>query len=281
MMHTFFCGHLGWQLLNAREAPLKFRPIVWLRNTVRNRLKGSMIGRALLRGNPPLTKLRVVSATRMDEKAFWKSSALGRSLTSWKRDPRLTFDIAFENRRGLPTVYNTALTSAGKAEAVLFVHDDVWLDDSQWLDKLLVSLKRYDVVGVAGNRRRVKDQVAWLYLKEENGKFWLDAGNLSGAVAHGRNPGGEVSMFGPWHQHCELLDGLFIAVRNDVAKRSAVRFDERFNFHFYDIDFCRSARQAGLSIGTWPIALTHQSTGAFDSPGWRDGLTRYRAKWKS
>lgn len=249
-------------------------------NTARNRLKGSLIGRALLSGRPGPTILRVVSATRMDEKTFWKSSALGRSLTSWKHDPRLRFDIAFENRRGLPAVYNAALNAASKDDALLFVHDDVWLDDSQWLDKLMVSLKRYDIVGVAGNRRRVKDQVAWLYLKVENGKFWLDAGNLSGAVAHGKNPGGEVSIFGAWHQHCELLDGLFIAVRNDVAKDSAVRFDERFDFHFYDLDFCRSARRAGLSIGTWPIALTHQSTGAFNSPGWRDGLVRYQAKWK-
>ena len=59
-----------------------------------------------------------------------------------------------------------------------------------------------------------------------------------------------------------------------------MRFDERFDFHFYDLDFCRTARQAGLSIGTWPIAMTHQSKGAFGSDGWIDGLARYRAKWK-
>lgn len=240
-----------------------------------------MVGRAVFVGNLAPKKVRVVSATRMDEKTFWKSSALGLSLTSWKFDPRLTLDIAFENRRGLPAVYNAALAGADKADAVLFVHDDVWLDDPQWVDKVLVALRRYDVVGLAGNRRRVRDQVAWLYLRMEDGKFWLDGENLSGAVAHGRNPGGEVSIFGPTPMACELLDGVFIAMRNDVAARSRVRFDERFDFHFYDLDLCRTARRAGLSIGTWPIAITHQSTGAFISTGWQDGLARYRRKWKS
>ena len=56
--------------------------------------------------------------------------------------------------------------------------------------------------------------------------------------------------------------------------------DRKFDFHFYDLDFCRTARQVGLSIGTWPIEMTHQSRGAFGSPGWRDGLERYRGKWK-
>ncbi|HYF19375.1 MAG TPA: glycosyltransferase [Ramlibacter sp.] len=255
--------------------------MVWLRNTVRNRLKSSMLGRILQRG-PVLAgggKVRVVSATRLDQKAFWKTSALGRSLTTWRNDPRLLIEVAFENRRGLPAVYNAAIDRAGPRDVLLFAHDDIWLDDPKWLDKLLVALKRFDVVGVAGNRRRVKNQVAWLFLREEKDGFFLDAPNLSGAVAHGAMPGGEVSEFGPSPMHCELLDGLFIAMRNDVGAASGARFDERFQFQFYDLDFCRTARSRGLSVGTWPIALTHQSRGAFKSEAWREGLASYLAKW--
>ena len=69
-----------------------------------------------------------------------------------------------------------------------------------------------------------------------------------------------------------------------AAKRSTlngrgVRFDPRFTFHFYDMDFCRSARERGLRLGTWPICLTHQSTGAFGSEGWLKGYESYLAKW--
>jgi GT2 family glycosyltransferase len=256
------------------------RLFTWLRNTLRNRLRSTLAWRLLRSAGP--RRVHIVSATRMDERTFWKTSALGRSLSTWRGDPRLgPIEVAFENRLGLPAVYNAALDRAAPDDAVLFIHDDIWLDDPEWLPKLLVALRRFDVVGVAGNVRRVRDQVAWLFLKAgDDGRFWLDGGHLSGAVAHGPRPGGEVTYFGPSPAHCELLDGLFIAARKDVAARSGVRFDELFDFHFYDLDFCRTARQAGLSVGTWPIAMTHQSKGAFNSPGWRSGLERYRSKWK-
>jgi hypothetical protein len=261
---------------------LRLRLIAWLRNTTRNRLKGGLLGRLVAPQVSAVNfeSVRIISATRMDEQAFWKSSALGQSLAIRRNDPRLVFDIAFDNKEGLPKVYNAAIAKAGPRDALMFVHDDIWLDDPQWLDKLLVALKRYDVVGLAGNRRRVAGQPAWLYTKVDEGRYWLDAEHLSGAVCHGKVAKGKVSYFGPSPAHCELLDGLFIAARGDVLKHSRVGFDERFEFHFYDLDFCRAARASGLSIGTWPIMVTHQSTGAFSSAGWHKGRDVYMGKWK-
>lgn len=255
-------------------------PWVWIRNTLRNKLKRHGTGRVLGMREAPIEKLRVISATRMDEEAFWKSSALGLSLTACRDDPRIAVDVAFQNKAGLPAVNNAALRRAGPRDAALFVHDDIWFDDPQWFDKLMTALDTYDIVGVAGNRRRVDRQPAWLYTKVENEAFLLDGPNLSGAVAHGPDPKGEVTWFGPSPAHCELLDGLFIAGRCDAMKASGVEFDERFLFHFYDLDFCRTARAAGLSMGTWPIELTHQSTGAFRSAAWTEGLARYLGKWQ-
>lgn len=226
-------------------------------------------------------RLRIVSATRLDQQDFWKRSALGQSLAIRRSDPRLAFDVACGNTRGLPAVYNEAMARAAPGEALLFVHDDIWLDDPQWVDKLLLALQRFDVVGLAGNRRRVPRQPAWLYLQVDGDKAVLDAPNLSGAVAHGERSNGEVSYFGPSPARCELLDGLFIAVNGGVAKAAGVSFDERFDFHFYDLDFCRTARSAGLSLGTWPIMVTHQSRGSFNNPVWRAGLQRYLAKWRA
>jgi GT2 family glycosyltransferase len=58
-----------------------------------------------------------------------------------------------------------------------------------------------------------------------------------------------------------------------------VKFDERFDFHFYDMDFCRGAEKAGLRIGTWPIAVTHASGALFGTPAWRSALQVYLDKW--
>lgn len=261
------------------------RAVTWLKNTLRHRLGTGLLGSVLRQaaGERPPSRVRVVSATRMDERDFWKSSALGQSLKIWRQDRRVTIDVACSNTRGLPLVYNAALERAGADEAVLFVHDDVWLDDPQWIEKVLLGLKRFDVLGIAGNTRRVKGQRAWLYTRWEGDgeRFYLDHPHLSGRLGHGPRPGGEQSEFGPVPLACELLDGVLLAVRSDVAARSGVAFDPRFDFHFYDMDFCRTARSRGLALGTWPLAITHQSTGSFSSDGWKDGRRRYFEKWKN
>ena len=60
---------------------------------------------------------------------------------------------------------------------------------------------------------------------------------------------------------------------------AGVRFDERFDFHFYDLDFCRTARANGLRLGTFPLAVTHRSAGGFGSPAWQENAERYLEKW--
>jgi GT2 family glycosyltransferase len=221
--------------------------------------------------------VRVACATRLSEKEFWKASALGRSLRNWRQDRRVSFDVAYGNTAGLPVVYNAALDRSAPGEAVVFVHDDVWLEDPLWLDKLTPALRRFDLVGVAGNTRRQKRQRAWL-IRPGDG-FVLDLPHLSGVVGHGERPGGEASEYGPTPAACELLDGVLLALRAEVARGSGLRFDERFRFHFYDLDLCREARRRGLVLGTWPISLTHQSKGFFGGEAWEAGLAQYFGKW--
>ena len=88
-----------------------------------------------------------------------------------------------------------------------------------------------------------------------------------------------VGFFGPIVGECELLDGVLLAARASGLRQAGVRFDPRFRFHFYDLDFCRTARAAGLHLGTWPIALTHRSSGNPYSDEWNAALELYREKW--
>jgi GT2 family glycosyltransferase len=145
----------------------------------------------------------------------------------------------------------------------------------------LFALNHFDIIGVAGNTRIVPNQPAWLFSKIEDGKFVWDKGTLSGSIGHGQLRKGQRSLYGPTPESCKLLDGAFLAIRSEVVHRSHLLFDERFKFHFYDMDFCRCASRIGLSLGTWPIELTHQSAGAFGNPAWQECHERYFEKWKS
>jgi GT2 family glycosyltransferase len=225
--------------------------------------------------------IEIVSATRLSEADFWSRAALGLSLRRLVHDGRIARHVVCANARGLPELFNARIDASGDADmaadALVFVHDDVWLEDMFVVERVLEGLARFDVIGVAGNRRRLPRQPAWLYADDTFARD--DPVQLTGSVAHGKLPFGEVSYFGPTSVACELLDGVLLAARRSALRAANVRFDARFPFHLYDVDFCRSARTAGLALGTWPLALTHQSAGAFNSPAWRESWRVYLEKW--
>lgn len=220
----------------------------------------------------------VVSATRKTERDFWTTTPLGLSLNRLGRNGRLDAHIAFGNSRGLPDIYNARIDAAAADDWLVFVHDDVWIADFFLYDHLAQAMQQFDVVGVAGSTRRLPRQPNWGYLDDRFTPETIE--HQSGSVAHGKHPFGPVSFFGPAPAECELLDGLFLAARAGTLREKGVRFDPQFDFHFYDMDFCRTARDRGLRLGTWPICLAHQSEGNFDTPHWHAKYADYLRKWK-
>ncbi|HWJ34472.1 MAG TPA: glycosyltransferase [Steroidobacteraceae bacterium] len=178
-------------------------------------------------------------------------------------------------------MYNTALRESVADPAILmFIHDDVHLLDFYWPEKLLQGLQSFDIIGLAGNKRRVPGQPSWMFLDD---KFARDAAeNFSGVVAHGKSwPAQIISYYGAPGQEVKLLDGLMMAANSETLLAKNVRFDELFDFHFYDLDFCREAESRGLRMGTWPIQVMHESSGALGSPGWRRCYETYLTKWQT
>jgi GT2 family glycosyltransferase len=222
-------------------------------------------------------QVEIISATRKTAADFHTDSALGISLRRLSYDKQIVARIAFGNTRGLPDVYNEGLTAAGSDSIVVFLHDDVWIDDYFFGQRIAEGLNAYDVIGVAGNRRRISGQPAWAFV--DLSFTWDQRQHLTGAVAHGKHPFGSVAYFGSAPAECELIDGVFLAAKKSALTEKRVSFDPRFDFHFYDMDFCRTARQSGLKLGTWPICLTHQSGGAFGTEKWQKAYRTYLDKW--
>lgn len=231
------------------------------------------VGMAGAFDGPPAV-VRVVTASRVDAAAFG-ATPLCRSLARAVVDLAVELHATCDNREGLPAVYNRQICADNRDQILVFVHDDVWIDDLHFALRVRQALQTFDIVGVAGNRRRRAGADSWAF--GDDGE--PDRGWLSGSIGHGQQPLGEVSLYGPAPADVELLDGVLLAARCSSLLDAGVCFDERFSFHFYDLDFCRVARQAGLRLGTLPLALTHASVGAFGSAGWLDGRARYRSKW--
>jgi hypothetical protein len=222
-------------------------------------------------------RLVIVSATRLSEEDFWQSSSLGQSLSRLSFDSRIRSLLAYSNTVGLPIVYNHCLSLMQEDETALFVHDDVWIEDFCLCEHLQAGLDVFDLVGIAGNKRRMVGQPSWCFLD----KNWTfdDATNLSGRLGFGDYPFASIQEYGPLPCECELLDGVLMGVRRSTLDRAGVRFDPQFDFHFYDLDFCRQLRRAGLKIGTWPICVTHKSPGNYGNSSWQAAYASYLEKW--
>lgn len=229
--------------------------------------------------------LTLVCATRQPRAQFESDSMLARSLRQVGQITPLRVRLFEQNTRALGACYNEALAEAAPDDVLVFVHDDVSLDD--WLCgwRVQEALMHFDVVGVAGNRRCQPRQPTW-YLQPAPGASdsvaeaaW-DHGQLSGAIMHLQQNGPALSNYGAMPAPVALLDGVFLAIRAGTLQKAGVNFDPELGFHFYDLDFCRRASAAGLRLGTWPIAMTHRSNGAsMHSEAWHHSRTRYFAKY--
>ena len=224
--------------------------------------------------------LTLVCATRASVRDFPQKTLLGPCLPRLGEFMTFGLQLFAENTRPLGECYNAAIDAAADGDVLVFVHDDVCVDDWMLGQRLQEALQHFDVVGVAGNTRVQDHQVAWYLQPERPGvpSPW-DREHLSGAIGHG-SPRSRITMYGPSPQAVRLLDGVFLAVRAGCLQQSGVRFDPTLAFHFYDLDFCLQAHRAGLRLGTWPIAITHASGGeSIQTQSWADARLVFLKKW--
>jgi len=208
------------------------------------------------------SKLILVSCTQKTKEEF-KETPLGQSINA----NRLNLDacIYYENTNGMPQMYNQFIENEIKYldsdlysnTYVVFVHDDMYINDAFIHDKLTEGFKTFDILGLAGsNYFSIKrEPCCWHNSPKES---W--SGSVMHPVKDGDDKNFIVTTFGPWPKEVIVLDGLFIAV--NLNKLGDVRFDENFTFDFYDTSFGIRAHQAGLKLGTTPILCTHMSHGA-------------------
>lgn len=231
---------------------------------------------------PPLL---LVCATRTPAEDFYTRTALGRSVQRLRAaGVQLRVRAACANRRPLAEVYNSAIEPAFANHILVFVHDDVRIDDHHIALRLDQALDCFDLVGLAGTCQRESGQPAWLFPWRVG--HWDHRERLRGCVGHdttthpaARRKVRMVNHFGPSHSPAELLDGVLLAARGSTLLQHPLRFDPALAFDFYDMDFCRQATQLQLRPGVWPMAITHFSGGNFDSPSWRRSYPIYLDKW--
>lgn len=167
----------------------------------------------------------------------------------------------WENSKGLSEAYNSFLDSHSEFDCVLFIHDDLTINDCQVLEKLNDAMenKGWDVVGIAGSKGfsipNPSQRTGWW--SAPNAQFGLTGGVLHRDKANGQSI---YTSYGKSPSPALVIDGCFIALSGRAIARG-LRFDPTFTFHCYDVDVCLTAWQMGLKTGVEPILVTHDSPG--------------------
>src|SRR5574343_925465 len=187
--------------------------------------------------------LIVVTATRCSQADFSRDTLLGRSLQGVGQLTPLALRGFFENSRPLGACYNEVIEQAGVDDTLIFMHDDVYLNDWMLGWRVQEALLHFDVVGVVGNRRRQPGQETWYMHPSQivdgvRTMTTFDSAYLSGAIAHGSPEQWQLSNYGPVPQPVQVIDGVVMAAKAGRLKETGVRFDAGLGFHLYDLDFC-------------------------------------------
>jgi hypothetical protein len=189
------------------------------------------------RSNTPENTLTYKSLSKINQgKIFFKSS----------------------NKEGLSKNYNVFLNeNIDKFDYIVFLHDDVYVDDFNIGNKLIEAHKEYDIVGLAGGvNPSISKPALWHLMCGGFGP------NLRGTVFHYANDKQLFATnFGVTPSRVTILDGLFLSVSTDSVSRSEWKFNEDYNFHHYDIASCIDANQKKLKLGVYPIWVFHKSPG--------------------
>lgn len=183
-----------------------------------------------------------------------------------------------ENTNSLPCVYNEGIKIAKetKTNIVVFVHDDVYINCSDFDKRIRECAKMFTVSGVAGNTSiTVKQPVLWHLMAERT--------KLRGCVAHGADEKQYMyTSYGPVPGKALLIDGVFMILNLDTLPDNVI-FDENCpaKFHFYDLIFSMECALNKVPVGVVDMPIVHTSPGLKTvTQEWTDGQTYFLEKYK-
>lgn len=188
-------------------------------------------------------------------------------------------DMVWENTEGLSAVYNRKISEYANSgvDFLVFVHDDVYIDDLKLEDKLNMARFNlgFQIIGVAGAvALKIEFPALWHIMTGKN--------EGRGFVHHSvGGPQTAVVNFGPTPSEVLVMDGLFMAIHLPSILASRWRFNEAYRFHHYDLASCLDAAKHGVKMGVFPIHLIHLSKGlaSVEDKVWRESNDRFLAAY--
>jgi len=208
--------------------------------------------------------ISVITCSNAEHRFAAMAASYHRALADWPHEIVRIGDAA-----SLAEGYTRAAAIA-RGEVFVFTHDDVEILAPDFGHRLARRLDGCDILGVAGATRAA-------------GPAWFLAGwpHLHGMVVYPEGSGYRVTAYSrsvPVAHGIRVMDGVFLAMRREVALTIGWDAETCDGFHGYDVDFTLRAADAGLRLAVASdLALVHRSYGSFDDR-WRATASKLSAK---
>jgi hypothetical protein len=219
-----------------------------------------------------MNKLLIVTCTQAKTDQEFEQKPIFHSLKKhYESSSNIEFHIFKNNQRGLPQCYNEILKDPKNLDKmVLFVHDDVVLEDLFLYEKLMSS--PYSITGLAGTKgfNKKADKMAWHLSSTAKEDF-------VGEVAHIKDNQIWTTCFGKTQSRTLIIDGLFMACKVKELVEKELYFNELFSFHHYDMSFCLNANEKKVTSGVLPIRVIHYGLGdSMLTPEWEESNKKFK-----
>lgn len=203
-----------------------------------------------------MSKLLIVTCTQAKtDKEFEQRPIFQSFKKQYEINSSIEPYIFKDNKRGLSECYNEILKDPKHLDkTVLFVHDDVVLEDLFLYEKLMTS--PFSITGLAGTKtfNKKSSKMAWHLASTGREDFM-------GEVSHIKDNQVWTTVFGLTYGRSLMIDGLFIACKVKELVEKDLYFDEQFQWHHYDMSFCLNANEKKVSVGVLPIRVVHYGLG--------------------
>lgn len=181
-----------------------------------------------------------------------------------------------KNKRSIFEAYNLGLKKS-KGDYILFLHEDVFIQTSNWGEKLSNIFKKdkdIGLIGVAGAKVKSKMPSAWWDCPKENQVMYL--------IQHFKNKTKELWDYGfilnNDIEEVVVIDGVFMMMK----RIDQYEFDTSFTgFHNYDIDLSIAVKKQKLKVVvTNLILLEHFSKGMINKSWLKSSIKLYNKHTK-
>lgn len=182
--------------------------------------------------------------------------------------------IGIHDARSICEGYARGLARSS-GDILVFSHDDIAIHAPDFADRLQNRLAEHELLGVVGSTQLSGS--GWLYSRwpHIHGQVGMAAATAAGFTVTAFHMRGAVTT------GAQVLDGLFLACRRDLAEDIGFDADTFDGWHFYDFDFSYRAWRAGRRTAVChDFLIEHASQGGFNAD-WVRYAARFRKKHPS